>query len=173
MKFIILIFLFFALLVWAEFLIPPPSVALSLNGQLPSTSAKAIDTLIGLTSLMITFALALVGGIAFYARGTLKAEIAISPSARLVLLASGLSAIASIYFGHLVYAAVIDMLSNDFFTPGAAFLTWPARLQYVTLLSALMLFLIGAVRLSSAPQNSAPAEQLEENAGTPPEFGAP
>jgi hypothetical protein len=167
MKSIILVFVFIGLLICAEFFIPAPRAAVSMNGQLPSTSGKAIDVLINLTSLMITFALAIIGGIAFFLKGALKAEMVITSSPKNILFASGLSAIASVYCGHLIYAAVIDMLSNDFFDPNADFLVWPARLQYLTLLSALLLLLIGAVRLVPGPHKSAAQTEPPEGVNRP------
>jgi hypothetical protein len=133
--------IFAAALIIIELQFRPPTAAVDLAGKLSKTQAKAIDVLLSLISLFVTFALSVLGGIAFFLSSALKKEMSLRRPALVLLAAAGLLSILSVFFGHLVFTAMIDMLANDILVFQATFLLWPMRLQYISLLLALSLFI--------------------------------
>jgi len=148
--------LFAAGLVFVELQFHPPIASVDLGGKLSQTQAKAVDVVLGLAALFVTFALSLLGGIAFFLSSVVKREINLREPARPLLFIAGILGILSLFFGHLVYGALIDMLANNILVFHASFLVWPIRLQYILLLLALLLFL-SAVVIATAPERAANA----------------
>ena len=130
-----------AVFVVIEIEIPFPAAGPQLPDKIPDATGKAIDTLIALTGLFVTFAIATLGGIGFFLKGALKAEFELSRSEGALLACAAVSSLGSIFAGHLVYTNTIEMLRNDFISIQSQAIMWPVRAQYLSLfLSVLLLF---------------------------------
>ena len=130
----------------------PPVAGTDLAGVLNQTQEKAIDLMLNLVSLFVTFAISILGGSAFFVASSLKKELPLRKWSRVLLATSGVLGVMSIFFGHLVYSALVTMLANDFLDLHASFLVWPMRLQYVCLLLELSAFV--AVVVYAVPSAS-------------------
>jgi hypothetical protein len=130
-----------AIFVFIELTLPFPPAGAQLPDKIPEATVKSIDLLIALTSLFITFAMAALGGIAFFLKSALKAEFDLSCSEAALMICAAVNAVASIFAGHLVYTNTIEMLRNSFIAIESAAIVWPIRIQYLALfLSILLLF---------------------------------
>jgi len=122
-----------------------------LNGKLSEAQAKAIDLLVDLTKLFITFALGVIGALA-YAVKVRSEKIRIPSSYELsLLIVTAVSALASIYFGHLILTTLIEMLSNDFLTLLAPEIVRSVRAQHVCLLISVLGLLFFLYETFTAP----------------------
>jgi hypothetical protein len=141
------------LIVGSEFLFQPPSQWIELNGTLPETTKKAIDLLVGLTSLLTSLSLGLIGGVAFFFKAFIEKGLDVTPVGRLLIRGSAASGVLALYFGHLIYTNLVSMLASDYVDFRASFLVWPVRLQYLALLISCMCFLAAVLR-SWVPQGT-------------------
>jgi hypothetical protein len=135
--FIIIIFLF--LLFFDTITIfKLPDIVCCLNGNLPSTSEKAISILIDLDKLLISFAIGILAGLFLFIKDFTKKRIKVFlPMSFTICIFS----IFSIYFGHLVIINIAEMLANDFLQILSRTIIWPIRLQFIFLLLAIFSFL--------------------------------
>jgi len=137
-----------------------PAGAVAITTTIPVAKAKGLDTLLGLNSTFLTYAVALFGGIGFFLKGVLKKEFGLSVIEWWFLVISGTFALLSIFFGHLLPYFCAVMLENDILELNAGAVVWPLRLQYLSLMLSASLFLLGA--LSAARRNHKPAEAEAE-----------
>ena len=144
------VFAVLGVFVVVEISIPLPEAGGDLGATLPAPTAKAIDTLLSLTSLFITLALAIFGGIGFFLKGFLQAELSLANEDCLLLSAAGVAGLFSIFAGHLTYTNLIRMLSNSIAPLDSAAIVWPVRIQYVALTLSLVLFFACIFRASMA-----------------------
>jgi len=120
--------------VLVDSLLQGPAAGVSLRGNLPATTAKAVDIITTSASSYLASALAVLGAIGFFVKSTLGKEFELTTGELVTLSISAALALASIFFGHLVSMTVFDMIANDFLTFQAANLRWSVRLAYVLLL---------------------------------------
>lgn len=121
-----------------------PDVGFALEGKLNSVQTKAVDLLIDITTLFITFCLGIIGALSFFIRERKNSFSSYSGYQIFFLVACGGSAILSIYFGHLIFTAIVEMLGNDFLDIFSSLILWCTRLQYLFLLVSIV-FLIAFV----------------------------
>ena len=135
----------FSVVVFSFFLIEyfsynPPSIAVTLNGNLSEVQKKAIDILVDLTKLFITFSYGIIGALAYFLKEGPKTRLVRSWYEAVLVGTTTIMAIGCIYFGNTVLTALFDMLSNDILALTSPAIDKPARYQYICLLiSALCL----------------------------------
>ena len=116
------------------------------DGALTAAQAKSIDIVLDLSKLFMTWAIALIGGIAFFMKLNVEKGIPLRRLDLILAFAIILLSVLSVYFGHLaldsvahVLAVAQSPLSND-----------AVRLsrvcQYITALLALGLFGVHVVQ---------------------------
>jgi hypothetical protein len=103
----------------------------ALDGKLDKVHAKAIDLLVDLAKLFITFSYGILGAIAFFVTNSEETPIYRSSGEFGTLVGSVAAAVASIYWGHLIITSIIEMLTNGFLTLDSARIVWSVRLQYI------------------------------------------
>lgn len=130
----ILILIILILFIFEYYIYDLPDISVALNGKLNSVQTKAIDLLIDFTKLFITFALGILGGVSYFIKGSNKMPIIQTRFMLFSLILCITSAVLSIFFGHIIFIAVIEMLGNDFFDIFANIIVWATKLQYIFLL---------------------------------------
>jgi hypothetical protein len=155
-----------ALFVLIEMYTHAPGAARALD-KLPEPSAKAVDILLALTSLFVTLALAVFGGIGFFVKGYLQGDIAITAEECVLLAVSGAFGLISIFAGHLTYSNLVVMLSNSFLVLDSRSIVWPVRIQYIALVLSVLLFFASLFRaaISKLQSESSSAGCASESNG--------
>ncbi len=119
---------------------PAPDPSALLAGSLPTVKQKAIDIVVDLTKLLMTWSVAVIGAMAYFLKSALEGKILLRRrgllTAELVILCS----VFSLFFGHLVFNAILNMLALDIFSvQDTALVTWGIA-QYCAFLASLALF---------------------------------
>ena len=130
----------------------PPVAGTDLAGVLNQTQEKAIDLMLNLVSLFVTFAISILGGSAFFVASSLKKELPLRKWSRVLLATSGVLGVMSIFFWPPRLQRTGDNVGERFSYLHASFLVWPMRLQYVCLLLELSAFV--AVVVYAVPSAS-------------------
>ena len=123
-------------------LMTQPSANLALDGVIPQTVSKVLDLNSTLADLFMKLATALIGGLAYYLQLVREKKATFSGLALQCAIASMLTAVLSIFFGHLWLAGMRNQLANDYFNAQGVELIWPERLQYYCFLSSLAWFAV-------------------------------
>jgi hypothetical protein len=134
-----------------------PAAGVALSSAIPAGPAKAIDTLVTLTSLFVTLALGVFGGIGFLVKGFLQADFELTAEECWLLAGSAAAAFVSVFAGHLTYWNLFRMLSNSILDFDTAAVGWPVRIEYVSLMLAVLL-LFGGIFHAAARRIAAPAK---------------
>lgn len=117
-----------------------PLVSDPLNGKLNDVDSKTIEIFRELNTLFINWSVAIIGGIGFFLKSTIEENYKIGRrsliSAELVIL----SAVVSMFFGHMSLNALLNMLALDTYCIRDDALLIYGRLQYFFFLSSLLLF---------------------------------
>jgi hypothetical protein len=100
---------------------------------------KQVDSFMEVNKLLITLATVSIGGITGFVLQRDKALKLSQPQLRRVIASWTLCA-ASLYFGYLSYQQVVWELYWGFFDPYNSHLWWPARAQFWTFLSSVVVF---------------------------------
>lgn len=100
---------------------------------------KQVDSFMEVNKLLITLATISIGGITGFVLQRDKALKLSQPQLRRVIASWTLCA-ASLYFGYLSYQQVTWELYWGFFDPYNSHLWWPARAQFWTFLSSVVVF---------------------------------
>src|ERR1051325_6619700 len=133
-----------------------------LDGNLDKVHAKAIDLLVDLAKLFITFSYGILGAIAFFVTKSDETPIYRSPGEFATLMGSVTAAVASIYWGHLVITSIIEMLTNNFLALDSARIVWSVRLQYIcTVIGAILL----VAYVLSRTENNGPRVKTQQADG--------
>lgn len=120
-----------------------PDVGEALNGNLNKVQEKTIDVLIELTKLFITFSVTIIGALSYFIVEGEKEPTYFSKYKIVLLFICAGSSIISIYFGHLIFSNLIEMLANDFLEiSGNTVLIWSIRLQYLFLLISIAILVV-------------------------------
>jgi hypothetical protein len=122
-----------------------PEGAVKITTEMPPAQTKGLDTLLSLNSTFLTYAVALFGGIGFYLKGVLKGEFELADVEWQFLVASGVLALFSIFFGHLLPYFTSVMLRNEILDLNTGAVQWPLRLQYLSLALSGSMFLVAAL----------------------------
>jgi hypothetical protein len=128
----------------------PPRVAIPLDGALTQTQEKAVDILLELTALLVTLALGILGALSFFIRERAPVAGWHAYSVALIVVC-GLAALLSIYFGHLVFSLLVEMLTHDMLQIMTPSLVWSVRLQYLCILLSAVALLFFVFEMSLAP----------------------
>lgn len=123
-----------------------PDVAQPLGGKLTPAAEKALDIILQLTSMFVTFSIGILGGLAYFIKEH-KPQGAYTRQELGLIVVSGVSAVLSIFFGHFAFSLPAEMLANDILDLHSASLMWSLRLQYmcvVVSVTALVLFVLEA-----------------------------
>jgi hypothetical protein len=119
---------------------PAPDSAPPLAGNLGTVKQKAVDVILDLTKLLMTWSLAVIGAMAYFLKSALEGDTVLSRwrlvTAELVILCS----VFSLFFGHLVFNSVINMLALEIFRAQDSALVTYGIAQYSTFLAAIALF---------------------------------
>jgi hypothetical protein len=118
----------------------PPEVAIPLDGALTQTQEKAVDILLELMALLVTLALGIIGALSFFIRERAPV-VGWQPYSIALIVVCGLSAMLSIYFGHLVFSLLVEMLTFDILQIMTPSLVWSVRLQYLCILLSVVALL--------------------------------
>ena len=132
-----------------EMSIPLPPAGVTLGSAIPGPPAKAVDTLVTLTSLFVTLALAVFGGIGFLVKGLLQGDFELKADECWLLAASVAAAFVSIFAGHLTYWNLVRMLANSILDFDTAAIVWPVRIEYVSLMLAVVLLFASIFRAAA------------------------
>lgn len=136
----LVIFVLAVVFVAIEWYAPVPRPGPALKGVLSEVAKNAIQLLVDLGTLFMTWSLAVIGGMAYFLKANIEQQF---PLTRLgLLLAEGaiLTSVVSLFFGHLVINYIITMLALDIFRMDDPTFGWYVRLQYLTFLLSLLLF---------------------------------
>ena len=139
LRFYFVLPLLIVLLVAFEDLLSSFKFVSPLNGDSTQYQAKAVDSFMEVNKLLITLATLSIGGITGFVLQRDKASKLSQPQLRRVMASWTLCA-ASLYFGYLAYQQVIWELYYGFFDPYNSHLWWPARAQFWTFLSSVVVF---------------------------------
>ena len=127
------------------FLLQTPDVEPSLEGKLLEPQTKALEILLQLTSLLISLALGVIGGLAFFVKERRSSwtlyEI-------VLMFVCGIASMLSMFFGHAIFVIVVEMLANNILDLLAPSIIWSVRLQYICLLLAVTALLFFAFEVS-------------------------
>lgn len=119
---------------------PAPDPAPPLAGNLGTVKAKAIDVILDLTKLLMTWSLAVIGAMAYFLKSAFAGDLVLSRwrlvTAELVILSS----VFSLFFGHLVFNSVINMLALEIFRAQDSALVAYGIAQYSTFLASIAFF---------------------------------
>lgn len=107
-----------------------PAGGSSLKGQLNDVQKEAINLLVELSKLFVTFAYGLLGAQAYFVTQAGDGRFYRTRSDLALMIVTTASAITSLYFGHSILTSLAEMLSNDFLDLRAPQLLWAVRLQY-------------------------------------------
>lgn len=125
----------------------PPAVELSLEGTLPEPQTKALEILLQLTSLLISLALGVIGGLDFFLKER-RPNLKWTSYQIVLMFVCGLTSMLSMFFGHAIFSVAVEMLANDILDLLAPSIIWSVRLQYICLLLAVTALLFFAFEVS-------------------------
>jgi hypothetical protein len=128
-----------ALLIGIEALLSSFKFAEGLTDNAAEYQRKQVDSFMEVNKLLITLATVSIGGITGFVLQRDKALKLSQPQLRRVIASWALCA-ASLYFGYLSYQQVTWELYWGFFDPYNSHLWWPARAQFWTFLSSVVVF---------------------------------
>jgi hypothetical protein len=131
------------LIVVLNFSIDLPPVSVPLNGILNEVQKHMISILLESAKLLISFALAIAGALAFFIKETYKTQKGLSTVQMIVLSICGFSCLMTIFFGQLMFSLIVEMLANDIIDILATGIIFSVRAQYGCLLlavSSLLMF---------------------------------
>jgi hypothetical protein len=114
---------------------------LASTGDLSEARRRALDLIVEMDKLIISAALALIGGLATFTMA-INRRSHYPPRVRLAIALSFGAAVYSIYFGYALYSRVIELLAAQAFDPIAAALQRIEAAQYYSFLFGLGLFCI-------------------------------
>jgi hypothetical protein len=124
-----------------------PDVEPSLEGKLLEPQTKALEILLQLTSLLISLALGVIGGLAFFLKER-RPNLKWTPYQIVLMFVCGIASMLSMFFGHAIFSVAVEMLANDILDLLAPSIIWSVRLQYICLLLAVTALLFFAFEVS-------------------------
>jgi hypothetical protein len=137
---------------------PEPEIVIS---ELDELQKKSSEIIIEMNKLMTSLATLIIGALgAFIIKRyeTLKIKATFP---RILVAASSMLAIFSIYFGYVLYIKMVEMLSNNFYNPNNSLIEMPRKYQYYCLWLSAILFVV-FVLAETAPHTH---EQKSETSG--------
>jgi hypothetical protein len=127
-----------ALFILLEIRSPAPDIFKASN--LGTLQEKALETVLDLTKLFMTWSLGIIGAMAYFLKTAFEGKAALKRgrliAAELVVLSSAFS----LFFGHLVFNSVLNMLALGFFNLQDSSLVTSSVAQYATFLASVILF---------------------------------
>lgn len=138
-----------------------PAVELSLEGRLPEPQTKALEILLQLTSLLISLALGVIGGLAFFLKER-RPNVEWTTYQIVLIFVCGLTSMLSMFFGHAIFSVAVEMLANDILDLLAPSIIWSVRLRYICLLLAVTALLFFAFEVS-VHSNISPSDDRGKN----------
>jgi len=139
LRFYFLLPLLIALLILLEALLSSFKFSAAIGDNAADYQKKQVDSFMEMNKLLITLATISIGGITGFVLHRDKSVKFTRPQLRRVIASWTLCA-ASLYFGFLSYQQVTWELYWGFFDPYNARLWWPARAQFWSFLSAVVVF---------------------------------
>lgn len=138
----------------------PPGIEPALGGKLPEPQAKALEILLQLASLLISLALGIVGGLAFFLKDR-RPNVTWTSYQIVLIFFCGIAGMLSVFCGHAIFSIAVEMLANDILDLLAPSIIWAVRLQYICLLLSVtsLLFFVFETSMHS---NLAPSAGSEE-----------
>lgn len=97
-----------------------------------------LDAFLAMNSLVTTLTTGLLGGLGFLLLNGRK--VSRVSAAKWLAFGSALSAALSLFFGYVVYLALLDMLGNEAFDLGMPPIYWARQAHFYTFLLAVVLF---------------------------------
>ena len=116
---------------------PKPTIEIQ---QLNQLQEKSIEIIIEMNKLLISLSLLVIGGIGGFLLQkyqTLKIESLIQI---VIVVLSMMFAVSSIYFGYVLYAKLVEMLSNSMFDISTNLIEEPQKFQFFSFLLSVILF---------------------------------
>jgi predicted lysophospholipase L1 biosynthesis ABC-type transport system permease subunit len=104
----------------------------------PSAPKDQLAVITTMGSIIISLCTALFSALGFLFVNGPKAKRGLWP--KIVAVASGASAAISIYFGYLLYQAVMEMGSLQISFPDFPAITWARQYQFIAFMLSVMLF---------------------------------
>jgi len=130
-----------AFIILGAVLILRHDAVLTLNSDFGEARKKALELIVEMDKLIISAALALIGGLATFTMAITRRSH-YGAGVRAAMALSFGSAVYSIYFGYALYSRVIELLAAQAFDPIAASLQRIEAAQYYSFLFSLGLFCI-------------------------------
>lgn len=124
-------------LIWIERSFTPPAIAVSLS-TLTEQQKQALSFTQDLAKFFTSFAISIIGVVAFYLRLDRDTHRPKSTYALALVASTIASAILSVFFGHLWMAKLRGQLVVNILDLEASELVWPERLQYIFFLTSLI-----------------------------------
>lgn len=129
--------------------------------RLPEPQTKALEILLQLTSLLISLALGVIGGLAFFLKER-RPNVKWTTYQIVLIFVCGLTSMLSMFFGHAIFSVAVEMLANDILDLLAPSIIWSVRLQYICLLLAVTALLFFAFEVS-VHSNISPSDDRGKN----------
>jgi hypothetical protein len=104
----------------------------------PSTARDQVTIITTMGSIIISLSTALFGALGFLFVNGPKANRGLWP--KTIAVASGVSAAVSVYFGYLLYQAVMEMGSLQINFPNFPAITWARQCQFIAFMLAVVFF---------------------------------
>jgi hypothetical protein len=135
---ILISILLFGAAYYFEHSIPAPGIGKALNGTLSNVKEKQLDTVLDLSKLFINWGFGLIAANAFFLKSAVDSKIRLKGTDLFLLEAGIVLTLISIFFGHLTFTNVIQLLEVDQFSAGSKLVSPYVASQYWSLVAALV-----------------------------------
>lgn len=115
-----------------------PAFAPPLGGMLKDTQDKAIDLLTEQSAFLVSLALAVFGGCAVVVLERAKSGQAVTRTGLAILALVTACCVFSVFFSHVMVSQLVEMIANDLLELLDPVIIWCFRMQYLTLLGAMV-----------------------------------
>jgi hypothetical protein len=144
---------------------PEPEVVVSALDELQKKSSEIIIEINKLMTSLATLIIGALGAFIIKKYETLKIKAAFP---RILVAASSMFAVFSIYFGYVLYMKMIEMLSNNFYNPNNSLIETPRKYQYYCLWLSAILFVV-FVLAETAPRAQEQKFETSATEANPPD----
>ena len=146
-----ILFIFMILLIFFLFTlffnpVPDPDTAVS---TLSNLQEHAIDIMVEMNKLLISFSLLIIGGVGGFLIHKHKDIKIHSMFQIIVIILCMIFASLSVYFGYVLYFMMIEMLSNEMFDPYNNMILQPQQCQYYSFILSVVLFALFAINIAT------------------------
>jgi hypothetical protein len=153
-------------LIWIERSFVPPAIAVSL-AALTEAQKQALSFTQDLAKFFTTFAISVIGVVGFYLKLDREAHRTRSTYTTLLVIATIIASIMSVFFGHLWMAKLRGQLVTNILDLQASELVWPERLQYLFFLASLIWSGMLVIDRETSPPSQEPKSAIPLDSEVP------